>query len=249
MKRSILYRLCMMRHIFVSLRFCLHYFGLRGAMTLPVVFYAPCRFRSLKGSVELRGTMKRGMVAFGLPGNDMFPRFTPCIWNNEGGTVVLHPDVGLNPGASVTVRSGALLEIGRGVSIGQNATILCAGHIHIDSHTLISWDVTIMDTDSHYFYRLPERAVTDFSAPVRLERHSFVASGACILKGAVLPAWSALASHAVLTRGYTASHTLYGGVPARPMKEGLCYISDTKDRDKEIHDIYSAWQIRTQNLK
>ncbi len=45
--------------------------------------------------------------------------------------------------------SNAKLTIGERVFIGPQTKIICYEHIHIDDDVMISWDCTIMDTNSH----------------------------------------------------------------------------------------------------
>lgn len=56
-------------------------------------------------------------------------------------------------------------------------------------------------------------------APVSVGDYCFVGTRSILLKGSVLPQSSVLAPGAVLSRAFDQSHTLYGGVPARAIKE------------------------------
>ena len=57
------------------------------------------------------------------------------------------------------------------------------------------------------------------SKPIEVGDYCFVGTRCIILGGARLPAQSVLAAGAVLTKAFDASFSLYGGVPARLLKE------------------------------
>jgi acetyltransferase-like isoleucine patch superfamily enzyme len=65
------------------------------------------------------------------------------------------------------------------------------------------------------------------SAPVSIGRYCFVGTGCTLLGGSRLPDHSVLAAMSLLNRAHVATHTLYGGVPAKPLRAldpGLAYF-------------------------
>lgn len=56
------------------------------------------------------------------------------------------------------------------------------------------------------------------SAPVAIGECCFVGTGATILAGSVLPDFSVLGAASLLNKAQAATHMLYAGVPARPVK-------------------------------
>ncbi len=56
------------------------------------------------------------------------------------------------------------------------------------------------------------------SAPITIGAYCFVGTNVVVLGGAALPAHSVLGAKSLLNRAYTEPYTLYGGVPARPIK-------------------------------
>lgn len=212
----------MYRHIFSSLYFNIHYLGWRRGIKLPVVFYSRVIFRDMKGKVIIKGNMRRGQVAIGLPGNEMFDYSTPCIWANQGGIVIFEGTFGTNPGASFVIRQNATLSFGDRSSFGQNLRILCSKSILIGKELLASWDVTIMDTDSHVFES--EGKETVFSKPISIGNHCFVSSGVNILKGSTIADEAVIASKSVVSGILSEPHALYAGVPAKIKKHKIKYL-------------------------
>lgn len=56
-------------------------------------------------------------------------------------------------------------------------------------------------------------------APVSIGKCCFIGTNCIVLAGSSLPDCSVLGAGAVLQKGYTDSHRLYAGVPARPVRE------------------------------
>jgi carbonic anhydrase/acetyltransferase-like protein (isoleucine patch superfamily) len=56
------------------------------------------------------------------------------------------------------------------------------------------------------------------SAPVVIGEYCFVGTNVVILGGSSLPNYSVLGAKSLLNRAFSETHTLYGGVPAKPLK-------------------------------
>lgn len=57
------------------------------------------------------------------------------------------------------------------------------------------------------------------SAPVCIGDRCFIGTNCVLLSGSALPDYSVLGAKSLLNKHFTESHTLYGGVPARPLRE------------------------------
>lgn len=222
MKKSLYYKWCMLKNLLYTLRFNFHYFKPSIALHLPVVFYSPVKLRSMQGKILLSEKIKYSMISIGLPGNEMFVYDSPNIWNDQGGTILFQGSFGTNPGASFVIRRGAFLNIGTRSSFGQNLRILCSKEISIGNELLGSWDVTIMDTDSHYFE--VDRKSSDFSKGITIGNHCFIGSGASILKGVEIADEAVIASRAVVAGKLLTPNGLYAGMPAKIRKYNIKYI-------------------------
>lgn len=103
----------------------------------------------------------------------------------------------------------------------------------------MSWDITIMDTDSHYFYDVLKDEVTEFSSRILIVRHCFVGSDTIILKGTSLPEYSVIGTRSIV-KGILEKRMslyLYAGSPAVLKKEHVSYLIDSKSRTEQIEKI------------
>lgn len=223
MRKSIYYHFCELKHICSTLRFNYHYFGWKGVWIRPVVFYSLVKIRDMKGCVKFNSAMRHAMVAIGLPGNEMFPYNTPNIWSDQGGQIIFDGTFGTNPGASFVIRKNAILHIGQHSSFGQNLKILCSKEIYIGTELLASWNITIMDTDSHYFVNCNTGEFNEISKSIYIGKHCFIGSASTLLKGSKLPNYSVVASHALITSCFDQEKALYAGVPAKLVKSDITY--------------------------
>jgi acetyltransferase-like isoleucine patch superfamily enzyme len=135
----------------------------------------------------------------------------------------------------ITDRSPAVIRIGERSFVGQSR-LIAAQSIEIGNDVLISWDVTIVDHDSHALdFDLRAGDVLEWAqgrkdwqyvpvAPVRVADKAWIGFGATILKGVVIGEGAVVASKSVVTKDVE-PYTLVGGCPARLIRK----LSPRKD--------------------
>ena len=105
------------------------------------------------------------------------------------------------------------LEIGTHGAVTNQHLLDCSDKVTVGDFAIVAgWRSQII-THSIDFARSAQT-----TAPVTIGPYSFVGTGSVVLKGSVLPAYSVLAAGSTLTKEHSETHTLYGGVPARPIK-------------------------------
>jgi galactoside O-acetyltransferase len=126
----------------------------------------------------------------------------------------------------------AKIIIGDRVFIGPGTSIICYDEIKIDDDVMISWDCTIMDTNSHSLIsseRLND--VLDWnrgaqykdwnkveSKKIHIAKKSWIGFKAIVLKGIILGEGAIVASGSVVTKD-VAAYTIVGGNPAKFIKK------------------------------
>jgi len=109
-------------------------------------------------------------------------------------------------------RSSKLI-IGEHSAITKNHHIDCTNTIEIGNFVTIAGYDTQMLTHSINIYDNRQD-----SAPIKIGNYCFIGTNTVILGGANLPNYSVLGAKSLLNRDYTKEFTLYGGVPAKPIK-------------------------------
>ena len=105
------------------------------------------------------------------------------------------------------------LVIGRESAITKNHHIDCTNSIHIGDF------VTIAGYNSQFLtHSIDVYESRQDSHPIYIGNYCFISTNVIVLGGAELPAYSVLAAGAVLNKKYDKEWTLYGEVPAIPIK-------------------------------
>ncbi len=110
----------------------------------------------------------------------------------------------------------AVIEIGDHTFINRRTEIICKKHVKIGSHCAISWDVAIMDTDTHRIEGMTE------TKPTIIGDHVWIGSKAIILKGVTIGKGAVIAAGSVVSKDVPA-YALVAGVPAKPIKENVSW--------------------------
>lgn len=110
-------------------------------------------------------------------------------------------------------RSSQLL-VGAHSAITKNHHLDCTNTLSIGSF------VTIAGYQSQFLtHSIDVMHNRQDSKPIHIGDYCFISTNVVVLGGSVLPSHSLLAAKALLNKAYDASWTLYGGVPAKAIKE------------------------------
>jgi acetyltransferase-like isoleucine patch superfamily enzyme len=128
--------------------------------------------------------------------------------------------------------STALIEIGNSVFLGHSTELVCRERIRIGDFVLLSWGITVIDTDAHSL-RSAERAndlvswkkgpaFKDWkqvkSLPVNIANNSWVGFNAIILKGVSVGEGAVIGAGSVVANDVEA-YEVAAGNPARMIKK------------------------------
>lgn len=106
------------------------------------------------------------------------------------------------------------LIIGNESAITKNHHLDCTNYIHIGNYATIAGYNSQFLTHSIDIYEGRQD-----SHPIEIGDYSFVSTGVIILGGSKLPDYSVLAAGATLNKNYSDKWKIYGGVPAKPIKD------------------------------
>ena len=104
--------------------------------------------------------------------------------------------------------------------VGDESAITKNHHIDCTNQIQIGRFVTVAGYNSQFLTHSIDiyKNIQD-SFPIMIGDYCFVGTGVKILGGSKLPNYSVLAAGAVLTKNYVEERKVYGGVPAKPIKD------------------------------
>lgn len=125
-------------------------------------------------------------------------------------------------GNNFQVASNVYLAPLTGISVGSNVylapnNVIIAQEIEIHDNVIIGPNCVISG-GNHQFDGNSFRFLRSISEKVIIQEGSWVSGNCTIVAGAILPKYSILAAGAVLTKKYSEEKSIYGGIPAKFIK-------------------------------
>ena len=193
-----------------TLRFNLHYFKLRDALTLPVWIYRCTAFNKLEGSVRLMAPVQPGMVRIGVhnvgskDGNS-----SRTVWHIAG-KVIFGDHVSIGRGTGISVSATGKLAFGNGFVQNGASELICHHSITFGDDCLVSWDVLMMDTDLHYVLDSDNRQVNT-PKPIHIGNHVWIGCRSTILKGVSIADNTIIASGSIISKSCIRRNVVLSG--------------------------------------
>lgn len=202
--------------IIKTLRFNLHYFGIKAVFSPYVLCSKNVRFEKLGGEVKLKNR-KVGNVKLGFKSVPIFDyKFQRLCWQNDG-TVWFGDNINIGQG-SVISNSGKL-KIGDNFNISANSKIVCRNSIIIGENCLLSWDCLLMDSDWHSICNMSKEEYINSDQAIIMEKHVWVGCNSIILKGTIIPENCVIAAGSVVSSRLTKTNSVY--IRNNPIKSGI----------------------------
>lgn len=207
-----------------TLRFNLHYFGIKNGLKLPAIVSKNFKLLSLNGVVLLE-EYKLGSLILGFAGVGIFDhKYDRGIWQNSG-KIILHGRCSFGQGSKVS--NGGVLEIGKNFSNTANGAIVCWKKITIGDNVLTSWDTLIMDSDMHTIYYNHDKNNWNIDEEIRIGNHVWIGCRSLLLKGTVISDDSVIAANSTISKKFETPGLLIGGIN-KILKEDIEWDSKYK---------------------
>jgi len=131
---------------------------------------------------------------------------------NGGSRLVFNGgDVRIMKGCSIVLSYGGELSIGEDVLINQRTLIYSNSSVEIGSHSRTGWYAQIYDTPFHYMIDTETGVLSNPCKPIVLGNNVWIANHATITAGTRIPAFTTVASHALVNKDFS-GHAVPGGV-------------------------------------
>ena len=211
-----------LRSFFKTVRFNLHYFGIKKGSRLPVFVSKNVHFNAMQGEIVIN-SLNTGHVRIGFGDVGIFDKkFERTVLRmSKGAKIIFNGACDIGHGSRISVQSNAELILGNYFCITAQSTIICARKISFGDRVLISWDVQIMDTDFHKIYENNTRM--NFDDEVVVGDDVWINSRSMILKGCVIPTGCVVGAGSVCNKKYEKINCILAGVPAKVIRENISW--------------------------
>lgn len=196
---------------------------IKNAIKLPYIVSYHVRLRGVNKKTFL--TMTDNLTTFSMRigfGDSVTARresSRSLICIESGGVVKVGKNLGLSQGCVLYVNN-ATLALGDKFRCNYSTTIDCSdSNIEIGDNVVLGWNTTIKNNDGHYIIENGRDSI--ISKKIIIEDHVWLCANSTVLKGTCIKKDSVLAYGALLTKTIDQENILYGGVPARMIKNNI----------------------------
>ena len=202
-----------------SLYLCLKYLPFNQAIKVPILVWPTTKIRSLhRGDIVLTGVVSKASVLLGFEGSIGRDSGPMIISISRGGRLYLGQDVNISRGTKLVTVGNGSIKIGNGFFCNGDCHFLSDMEITIGNDCLFGWDVDVNTTDGHTTYCDGVENIK--SAPICLKNHVWVCSNVRINKGVTIAGDSVVSMASLVSKDLEQCNSLYGGVPARLIRNG-----------------------------
>ena len=211
-----------LRSFWKTIRFNIHYFGLKKGCRLPVFVSKNVHFNAMQGEIILDST-NTGHIRIGFGDVGIFDKkySRTIVLISKGSKVVFKGSCDIGHGSKISIQRGAELILGNYFCITAESTIVCSKKISFGDWVLISWGVQIMDTDFHKIYEDGVRLNVDDG--VSIGDNVWINSRSMLLKGCVIPNGCVVGAMSVCNKRYENDNSVIAGVPAKVVKSNITW--------------------------
>jgi acetyltransferase-like isoleucine patch superfamily enzyme len=230
------YRLLVELNILKTVFFNFKVFPISTAIKLPVFFFGPVRFASLKGTVIMEAeVVTRGMVQFGCKEENIITTREPTRISLNG-KLVFNGKSKFGYAIQLLVWDNGVLTFGNKSWLGSFSKIVAFRSIEIGKNFLASWECQVFDTDFHFIENTDEGTIADTNGIILIGDNVWLGSRVTVLKNTVIPSNCIIALGSICNKDYSGScppGSVIGGIPAKFLKKGVKYIDD-KQLEKKL---------------
>lgn len=204
---------------FKTLLFNFRYFDFSTAIKLPVLLHKKTKVLAKKGTIILPEKVRFGMIKFGYGGAVFDAKNKNSVWQLKG-NIVFKGTAIFGNGTVVSVLENSKLIIGDKFSVGSNSKILCRKRIEFGDSCLLSWNVTVMDTDFHEILN-ENNQIINKPKSITIKDKVWIGCNVIILKGITIGKGSIIATNTVVSKSNEKENIIISGSKQQVIKENI----------------------------
>lgn len=221
--------------VVVNFRMC----SFRNALKFPILIYGKVFYGVLDGRVEFPNGCSRGMVTMGRNlGFFGAPKAGTYLCFFKDSKLIFRGKASIAIDVNFRLTSGAVVDFGDDVRIGDGVSLYCENRITISDNTRITFGSQVCDTNFHYMEDCNSKTVPKKNKPIFIGANNWIGNHSHISKGCCTPNWCTVASGSLVNKDFSAEaeNIILAGSPAKVIKRDIRRIFDINlERKIESH--------------
>ena len=202
-----------------SILFNFKYFDFLTALKLPVLIDRKTKLLNKQGSIILPNNIHFGMIKFGYGGAFFDLKDKKSVWQLKG-KIIFKGKASFGNGTTISVLEKSTLIIGDNFSAGSCCKILSRKQIEFGNNCLLSWNITIMDTDFHTIEN-QKNEIINSPKNIEIENNVWIGCHSTILKGVKIRNGSIVAGNSVISKSEERSNIIIASNRQQVIKENI----------------------------
>ncbi len=188
---------------------------------MPIIVTWRTCLAEVKGSVLIRGRLRFGILRLGFSSVALSSFHEWNVWNVNG-QLEINGRVDFGSGSKLFIGTHGRLVLGDNVLITASSEIICGHCINIYNDALISWNVLLMDTDSHPI-RNQNNNIINTNRQIIVGENVWIGCRTVILKGAEIVKNSIVAANSTVNKVFTEKNVVIVGATAKIIKRDIVW--------------------------
>lgn len=205
-----------------TIYFNFKYLPFTQAIKLPILISNKVYLKVTSGKIILDCSIRTGLIQFGYGNIGIFDnKKSRSIWEVSG-TVVFKGKCNIGHGSKISVGNSGKLILGENFVITAETSIVSFSEIQFGNNCLLSWDILVMDTDSH---KLKDESgkIINKPTPIIIGDNIWIGCRCLILKGTIIPSNCVIGANSIVNKPLEKRNCLYVGSPCKMVKENISW--------------------------
>lgn len=209
-----------LRSILPTIYFNFHYLPLFQAIRLPILLYKP-RFRRCKGSIQINGEIKFGMIRLGFDNVGIFPS-SGISWENNGGKIIFEGKTQIGNNSFLSFGPNTQVFFGKDFVATTSLKLVSWEGIDFGSHTSIGWDCLFMDTSFHPLYDMANKKYKPACGKIIIGEYNWFATKCVVMPSTITPERCIFGMNTIITKSCVKEpYCIMGGSPVRILSRNV----------------------------
>lgn len=214
-------RISFIRTLWINFK-CLPF---KQAIKFPIICSKCVCFRSLQGTIVLKGEVYTGMITIGFA-RTVVDSYKKVVSFYNMGTIVFEGKIRIHTGVKLWINSNAELLFGGQNIVGCDTLIVCYKRIEIGYGAIFSWNCQLYDTNFHFYKNLNNNQIVRRNDCVKIGLHVHVGNSCTITKGVIIPNYCCISNCSLVNKSFEdeIEPILIGGLPAKILKRNFIVL-------------------------